>query len=214
MQRRISTLVLLLTAAALSAGATVFTFNPAQAAFTPGPGMSFSGAGFSTLDFTLSQATLTSFSRSSPGEQTGLIYLGSLQLNESSISTGETDGLGLTIGIGINPPAISPPFSIAASSFTASTYSDSVRLAFPTAGQQVSFGDNGLLSAVILVGSNRNGTGAGSSTSGWDNDEYRYFFARFTLDQVEQQGPEIPEPATFILLGTALTGIGLLRRRR
>ena len=219
-------LVMLLVVGA-PAWATVFTFSPTQAGFSqtgdfawplsnPGGGyVSFNNPSYANL-------APVSFSLTSAGQTSSIIPLGSLTLNAGDIdclaagNTNECQARSFTVGFTLSGiPAFAITLSSAAGEqltgqipfwdgLTTDTAVD-VRLDCTGVFQDRSFGNGGVIRARIV---NANG---GSQIDWTNNGQSQNLNVQFTLQQGDAR---VPEPAAFVLLGSALVGLGLLGRRK
>ena len=87
---------------------------------------------------------------------------------------------------------------------------DLVRSRLPPAFTDQPVASDLVLDSRIVPGPNVNGSSGAASTGRYLDDEETSYI---TLYQFAQFDAEVPEPATFALIGAGLIAVGLLRRR-
>lgn len=228
--RRLAPLVIVFLAlAAAPLSATLFVFDPTTATFTrtgdfawtsSNPGASDHYVSFN--DPAYSSLAGASFSLVNPGDTSPVIQLGSLTLNAGSIdcvtpgtTNYECDARSFTVSMTIQGM---PSFVITISSpqgtsgqieYTTGATTDGgvdVALNYTGVSEDQSFGSTGILRAQIV-------NSLGGDWIEWTNqNQSQGIYALFTLIEADQEA--VPEPATYVLIGSALAALAFLRRRR
>jgi len=159
------------------------------------------------LDFTHTYMTLTNTGNLSVGMPV-YVLLGTMTFRESDVHSTETDNLGpFTISFQLSGY---DAFSIATTSMTANSSANTATAVFSSAYQYVT-PTGPLLYPTV-------GARISFSNSAYDQNYTWDPLQCGSSDTVniyaQIQYFDTPEPATFILLGSALLGLGLLGRRR